>query len=146
MGNTDESVTLGIYYAENIKAGANQIKVVPNAASYLRVVILEYSGVATANSLDVTAAAQGNGLSPNSGSATTTASGDLLFGAATTADANGIIPGPGYTLEELVPMPPGTRLTTEDQIQTNAGPASASITLGAAEDWAMGLAAFKKAH
>ena len=37
----------------------------------LRIAILEYSGLATANSLDVTAAAQGNDDDPNSGSATT---------------------------------------------------------------------------
>ncbi len=128
-----------------IKAGANQVKVVPNTAGYLRIVILEYSGVATANSLDVTAAAQGNSVSPNSGAATTTANGDLLLGASTTSDENTVTAGPGYTIEELIPTPPGTRLTAEDQIQTLAGPTSASLTLGAVKDWTMGLAAFKKA-
>ena len=144
-GDTIESVTLGIYYAENIKAGANQVKVVPNTSGYLRIVILEYSGVAAANSLDVTAAAQGDSVSPNSGVATTTANGDLLLGASTTSDENTVTAGPGYTIEELIPTPPGTRLTAEDQIQTLAGPTSASLTLGAIKDWTMGLAAFKKA-
>jgi len=143
--NTADSVTLGVFYAENIKAGANQIKVVPNTAGYMRIVILEYSGVATANSLDVTASAQGNSVSPNSGSATTTLGGDLLLGSAVTEDS-AVTAGAGYTLEEVVPQAPGTRLTVEDQTQINAGPASASLTLGTAKDWTMGLAAFKKAH
>jgi hypothetical protein len=144
MGQTAESVTMAIYYAENIKAGANTVKVVPNSAGYLRVVVLEYSGIATSNSLDVTAAAQGNSISPNSGTVTTTANGDLLLGVSTTADA-AVTAGSGYTLEQLVPLQ-GTRLTVEDQIQNSAGPASATLTLGATKVWTMGLAAFKKAQ
>jgi hypothetical protein len=143
FGHTSEMVTLGIYYAENVKGGANTIKIVPDKSGYLRASILEYSGIATANSLDVTAVAQGTSISPNSGTLTTTANGDLLFGAATTADA-AVTAGTGYTLEELVPLN-GTRLTVEDRIQTNAGPASSTLTLGASKDWVMGLAAFKKA-
>jgi hypothetical protein len=143
MGQTADNITLGMYYAENIKGGANQIKVVPDTSGYIRIVIVEYSGVATSNSLDVTAAAQGNSVSPNSGTVTTTANGDLLWGASASADSEPFA-GPGYTLEELVPASPGTALLTEDQIQTTAGPASASLTLGSAKLWTMGLAAIKK--
>jgi hypothetical protein len=144
MGQTVDNITLGMYYAENIKGGANQIKVVPDTSGYIRIAILEYSGIATANSLDVAVAAQGNSVSPNSGTVNTTANGDLLLGAQASADSEPFA-GPGYTLEQLVPASPGTALLTEDQIQATAGPASASLTLGSAKLWSMGLAAFKKA-
>jgi hypothetical protein len=145
VGNTHDNITLGMYYAENINGGPNQVKVVPDTSGYIRVVIVEYSGVATTNSLDVTASAQGSSVNPNSGNAVTTSNGDLLLGASASADAEPFA-GPGYTLEELVPAAPGTALSTEDQIQTTSGPASASLTLGSAKDWTMGLAAFRRAQ
>jgi hypothetical protein len=138
--------TLGIYYAENIKAGANTIKVVPNAGVYLRIVILEYSGIATANSLDVIAAAQGSSAAANSGNATTTASGDLLLGAVITGNGHASAASPGYTFEEYVPAPPSTKLSTEDQIQAAVGTVSAGASLGTVDNWLMGLAAFKAAQ
>jgi len=52
--------TLGVFYAENIAGGANTITVNEGInGNTLRFAILEYSGVALTNSLDVTAAAQG---------------------------------------------------------------------------------------
>jgi hypothetical protein len=145
IGNIADNITLGMYYAENINGGPNQVKVVPDNSGYIRIVIVEYSGVAKTNSLDVTAAAQGNSVSPNSGNAVTTSNGDLLLGASASADAAPTA-GPGYTLEELVPQSPGTALSTEDQIQTTAGSTSASLTLGSAKAWTMGLAAFRRAQ
>ena len=79
--------TIAIFYAENIAAGANTVAVSDTISATLRVAILEYSGLATTNSLDVAAAAQGNNTAPNSGSATTTADGDLLLTFVATADA-----------------------------------------------------------
>ena len=46
------------------------------------VYIHEYSGIDTANPLDVAAATAGTGSAMNSGSATTTSANDLIFGAA----------------------------------------------------------------
>ncbi|HEV2730185.1 MAG TPA: hypothetical protein VGV15_09140, partial [Terriglobales bacterium] len=80
--------TLGIFYAENIKGGTNTITVSDTVSGILRFAIFEYSGVATANSLDVTTAAQGNSASANSGTVTTTASGDLLLGTVITFNLN----------------------------------------------------------
>jgi hypothetical protein len=45
--------------AENIAAGANTITVSDTVSGTLRFAILEYAGVATANSLDVIASSQG---------------------------------------------------------------------------------------
>jgi len=138
-------VTLAIYYAENIKGGANTITVSDTVSGPLRFAILEYSGVATANSLDVTAVAQGTSTSPNSGNMSTTASGDLLLGAIVTTNAAVFTAGSGYTIEESVPAEPNTKLITEDQVQAAAGAASASASLAASDNWGAALAAFKAA-
>ncbi|PYX12028.1 MAG: hypothetical protein DMG84_22630, partial [Acidobacteria bacterium] len=136
--------TLGIFYAENIAGGANTITVSDTISGTLRFAILEYSGVALANSMDGTAAtAQGISASPNSGNLTTTASGDLLLGANLTGNPTSFTAGSGYSVEEAVPAKPNTKLIAEDQIQLAAGTASASALLGASDSWAAALAAFK---
>jgi hypothetical protein len=137
--------TLGIFYAENIAGGPNTITVSDTALGTLRFEILEYSGVAAANSLDQTLAAQGNSLTPNSGSVTTTSSGDLLLGAILTGNSTSFTAGSGYTIEESVPAPPNAKLIAEDQIQLAAGAAAASASLAAVGNWGAGLAAFKAA-
>jgi len=72
--------TLAIYYAENIGGGANTVTVSESLANNtLRFAILEYSGLTTSNSLDVTSAAQGSGTTLNSGTATTTVGGESDF-------------------------------------------------------------------
>ncbi len=144
--DTPNGNTLGIFYAENIKGGANTVTVSDTILGTLRFAILEYSGVATANSLDVTVAAQGTNTSPNSGNApTATANGDLLLGAMVSADPANFAPGSGYAAEERVPAEPNTKLLVEDQIQLTAGAASASASLGASDPWGVVLAAFKPA-
>jgi hypothetical protein len=127
--DTPEGHTLAIYYAENIAGGPNSVTVSNSVYATLRFAILEYSGVATSQSLDVTAAAQGSSTSADSGSATTTASGELLLGGISTADAQDLAAGSGYTAEEAVPTAPNTKLIAEDQLQTAAGATSASGSL-----------------
>ena len=62
-----------IYYAKNIVAGTNTVTVTFNqAAVFVDVRALEYSGLDQVNPLDVTAGASGSGISPATGSATTT--------------------------------------------------------------------------
>ena len=145
FNETGNGNTLGIFYAENIKGGANTIQVSGTVAATLRLAILEYSGVVTSGSLDVIATAQGNSASPYSGNAVTTSVGDLLLGAIMTSDPATFTAGSGYNIEERVPTEPNTKLIAEDQIQANSGAASASASLGAADFWAAGLAAFKAA-
>jgi hypothetical protein len=146
FGGTALNSTLAVFYAENIKAGANTVKIVPNTGVYLRIAILEYSGIATSNSLDVTAAAQGNSASPNSGIATTTAGGDLLLGAAVTGGGHSFTASGGFAFEEYVPAQPSTKLSVQDQVQSTSGPASVGLTLSAADNWVVELATFKAAH
>ena len=74
-----------IYYAAGIKAGSNTVTVRFNqAAIYVDVRVLEYSGLDPANPLDVKAGAAGSGTTASSGAATTTSANDLIFGAGMT--------------------------------------------------------------
>src|SRR5262250_1353542 len=79
------SATQSIYYAANIAAaGANSNTVTvtfSTAASFPDIRIAEYRGVATANPVDVTAAATGSSTLSDSGSVATTNANDLLVGA-----------------------------------------------------------------
>src|SRR4029077_20196339 len=117
--------TLAIYYAENIAGGANTVTVSESISNNtLRFAILEYSGVATANSIDVTAAAQGSGTTLNSGPATTTVGGDLILGLVATADGLTFTAGTGYKIEAAVPAAPNSKLIAEDAVQAAAGAVS----------------------
>jgi hypothetical protein len=137
--------TLGIFYAENIVGGANQVTVSDTKPGTMRFAVLEYSGVASSSSLDAVAAAQGNGSVPNSGSIATSANGDLLLGAVLTGNGEVFTAGAGYLMEERVPAEPGTKLIVEDQLQPGSGTASAGVTLGAADSWGAAIVAFKSA-
>src|SRR5215471_241186 len=143
LGFTVSAVTLAVYYTENIKAGANTVTISMTVSGPLRLAISEYAGIAAANSIDVTAAATNVGTAVNSGNATTTVSGDLLLGAAATADAVTWTAGPGYTIRDSVPPQPSAKLITEDQVQFAAGTTAATATLAASGNWGAILVAFK---
>ena len=135
--------TIAVYYAMNIAGGANTVTVFQTILGSFRFAILEYSGVAKTNALDVAAAAQGASAFPNSGSVTTTANGDLLLGGVMTAGGQTYIAGTGYTIEQNVSASPNTKLIAEDQTQATVGASSAGASLGATDLWAAVLAAFK---
>src|SRR6267142_860006 len=143
IGFTASAVTVAIYYAENIKGGANTVTVSQTVSGPLRLAILEYSGIAVANSLDASIAATGVGTAANSGSVTTTVNGDLLISTVGTADAATFTAGSSYTLRDFVPAQPNTKLVTEDQVQATAGSTSATTSLAAPGNWGAVLAAFK---
>jgi hypothetical protein len=140
---TLDSITLAIFYAENISGGANTIQVSDSQSGTLRLAILEYAGVATSNSLDVTAAAQGTSAAPTSGNAATTADGDLLIGVIMTADPATVTAGPGFTLRDAVPAAPNAKLAVEDRVQSTSGSAAAAASLSASTSWGAVLAAFR---
>ncbi|MGA9142738.1 MAG: IPT/TIG domain-containing protein, partial [Candidatus Acidiferrales bacterium] len=144
FNQTADGFTFAIFYAENIAGGANTVTVSDTVSGILRFAILEYSGVATAGSLDVIATAQGHSNSPSSApSVSTTANGDLLLGAVMTGNPQNVTAGSGYTIEESVPAEPNSKLIVEDQIQSVAGGSLANATISSVDDWAAGFAAFK---
>jgi hypothetical protein len=144
FNETVDGTTLGVFYAENIGGGANTVTVSDTISGTLRFAILEYSGVAIANSLDGAAiAAQGTSASPNSGNLTTTTNGDLLLGEIWTANPANFSAGSGYLIEETVPAEPNTKVIVEDQVQAIAGSTSARASLGVSDNWGAALAAFR---
>jgi hypothetical protein len=128
-----------IYYARNIAGGNNTVTVKFNqAAAYPDVRILEYSGLDPASPLDVTAAAAGNGTSASSGSATTTAANELIFGAGATTGTAFTAPGPGFTTRVLNIY--GS--LAEDKTVSSTGSNAASAT-NSGGYWVMQMATFK---
>ena len=128
-----------IYYAKNIAGGSNTVTVVFNqAAAYVDVRILEYSGLDTSSPLDVTAGAAGSSSSPNSGAATTSLSNELIFGAGMTAGTYSAA-GTGFTLR-IITTP--DRDIAEDQLGSSAGSYSASAA-STSSPWVMQMATFK---
>src|SRR6516162_7055538 len=69
-----------LYYAKNIKGGADTATVTLSGITYLEVYLYEYSGLDTSSPLDVSATPHtGNSLTGTSGHLTTTNANDLLF-------------------------------------------------------------------
>ena len=133
-------LTQSIYYAKNILGGSNSVIVTfSKTASFPDVRVLEYSGADSANPLDVVASASGNSASANSGSATTTAANELIFGADTVATGN-LTAGTNFTLRILTS--PDSDLA-EDRAVTTAGTYSATATLSSSGPWVMQMVALK---
>jgi hypothetical protein len=125
-----------IYYTKNIKGGSTTVTVTfSQAAYYPDIRILEYAGVST---LDKTAGASGNSSTANSGSVTTTAAKELIFGANTV-----------YTRTSSVGTNFTSRIITqdgdiaEDRIVSATGTYSATTPLTSAGPWVMQMATFK---
>ena len=70
-----------VYYAKNIKGGADTVTVTLTANSgWIEMYLSEYSGVDQTNPIDAQAGAAGGVGAVSSGNATTTVSGDVIFG------------------------------------------------------------------
>ncbi len=150
--NTTTLQALAVFYAANIKGGADTVTVTLSpSAGYRRLEIEEYSGVATANPVDVTA----QNINVNGGTntdgvtstnATTTAKGDLIFGV-TTQDSgtDTIAAGTGFTQREAVNNGSDNPMLTEDLMQNAAGSIAATFTLSTSGSYQAQMVAFKAA-
>ena len=70
-----------VYYAKNIKGGADAVTVTLSAkASWLELYLTEYSGIDPTNPIDAQAGASGKAGAVSSGNATTTVAGDVIYG------------------------------------------------------------------
>ena len=136
--------TQSIYYAPNIvgaPANSNTVTVTFNAAvAFADVRIAEYGGIATANPVDVTAAAQGSGTTSNSGAVTTTNANDLLVGA---NYVTGTTNGPGASFTSRVITQPDHDIL-EDRVVTTTGSYSATAPI-TSSSWIMQMVAFRRA-
>ena len=138
--------SLGICYAANIKGGAVTVTATFNGTPpYRRLLIHEYSGIATVTPVDVTAKNNANGTttanSITSTAAVTTAAGDLIFGAVMDdAGVNTIRAGTNFTLRGTVN---GADLAGEDTIQSAAGSTAATWTFSIADRYLAQMVALK---
>ena len=140
---------LAILYAPNIRAGANTVTVTLGATGgYRRIMVSEYSGIATTAPFDAAARNRAGGTTATNGvtstAATTTANGDLIFGVA--MDDSGsfgtITAGTGFTRRTTLN---GMDMATEDAIQATAGSVAATFTFSRADTYLAQMAAFKAA-
>jgi hypothetical protein len=137
---TGTGLRQSIYYAKSIAGGSNTVTVTFNqAAAYVDVRVLEYSGLDTSSPLDVTAGAAGSSNSASSGAATTTVATELIFGAGMTA---GRFTGPGTGFgSRIITNPDGD--IAEDKAVSSTGSNSAVAPMSTSTGWVMQMATFK---
>jgi len=133
---TGTGLRQSIYYAPNIVGGTNTVTVTFNrAANHADIRILEYRGVTT---LDVAAGASGRSATPSSGSVTTTAPNELIFGA-NTVSSNTKSAGTGFT-SRVITSPDSD--IAEDRIVNSIGTYSATANTSTGY-WVMQIVTFK---
>jgi len=133
---TGTGLRQSIYYAPNIVGGANTVTVTfDRAADHPDIRILEYRGVTT---LDVAAGASGRSTTPNSGSVTTTAPNELIFGANMVSSITKNA-GSGFT-SRVITSPDSD--IAEDRIVSAIGTYSATAST-ATGYWVMQIVTFK---
>ena len=126
-----------VYYAKNIKGGADKVTVTLSAsASYLELYLNEYSGINTTNPIDAEVGASGSAGTASSGDATTTVAGDIIYGFCSADWACRV--GSGFT----------ARSTLDDNLVEDkvAGSAGRYAATGSANNgWTMQMVALKPA-
>ena len=136
---TGTGLRQSVYYAKNIVGGSNTVTVTFNqAAFFVDVRVLEYSGLDTATPLDVTAGAAGTGASTSSGAATTTSANELIFGAGTTAGTFGGS-GTGFVTRIITPDSD----IAQDKTVSSTGSYSALGTQTYSSPWVMQMVTFR---
>lgn len=139
--------SLGICYANTTVAGATAVTAsFGSSVPYRRIAIHQYSGIRPTAAVDVVAQNVANGTTSVNGvtsnGATTTASGDLVFGAVMDDEGvTSIAPGAGFARRVAVN---GADLATQDLVQTAAGSIASSQTFGAAHRYLAQMVTFKR--
>jgi prepilin-type N-terminal cleavage/methylation domain-containing protein len=139
------------FYLENIAGGANTVRATfatnISSSGFGIVYIHEYSGLAKANSVDVSASNAGSGSNMSSGSKQTTSANDLLFGGgASRGDVDD--PGAGFRARAHASICPASDPDcafgnlTEDRIVASTGSYDASANQSS-DLWVMQLVAFR---
>ena len=131
-----------LYYAYNIAADAGKIKVTAtlnnNTAALIEIYISEYSNVlTTSDPLDKNKIAKGTGTAINTGSVTTTANNELVWGIAIGEDKP-ITGGGGFNVRST-----DQDNIVEDRSAGTAGSFNASFTATSSTNWIGQVATFK---
>ncbi|MGA9673360.1 MAG: IPT/TIG domain-containing protein [Terracidiphilus sp.] len=133
-----------IYYAKNILASsANTVTVTFNqGATKPDVRILEYSGVATSNPLDVSTGASGNTYIADSGYVNTTAANELIVGGSMVQSNTTVMAGAPFTPRVITS--PNSDLAA-DRLVNIPGSYHSWEPLNAAGNWVMQVVTFRSA-
>jgi hypothetical protein len=134
-----------VFYATNVKAGANTVRATFSAANnHPWLAIYEYSGLNKTSPLDRIAKAQGSGSTPSSGASSVTTNAHELIFAATGLPASytgAATAGSGYTMAQRgTGTSPGDNETV---VATSARSYTGAFTLSASANWTAVLATFK---
>ena len=126
-----------VYYAKNIKGGADTVTVNLSANSaYIEIYLTEYYGMNQATPIDAQAGAAGSAGAVSSGSATTTAAGDIIYGYCAADYACTV--GSGFTARSTM-----NGNLIEDE--TAGNPGAYAATGSANRGWTMQMVALKPA-
>jgi MYXO-CTERM domain-containing protein len=138
---------LEVWSRTNATGGATTVTVTCSGPpDQMRIVLTEYSGIATSSHVDATVAATDTGATADAGDITTTGPNRLIHVAAASDgndDADTFTPGPGYTIHDLGPDPSGSDKTmTQHRVAATAG--DYGTTMGNINDsWAAVAVAYR---
>jgi len=126
-----------VYYAKNIKGGADTVTVTIAAkANNLELYLTEYTGIDQTNPIDAQAGASGSSGPVSSGNATTNFAGDVVYGY---CPGDGVCTaGPGFSTRSSFDSN-----LIEDETAGNSG--SYAATGSASSGWTMKMVALKPA-
>jgi hypothetical protein len=129
-----------VFYATNIAGGTNSVTATFSTSvnTFGVLYIHEFAGINTANPVDVSTSASGSSSTLNSGFATTTTPGDLIFGAGV-SDQAVTAAGLGFTAIDL-----NFGNITEGKFGSSPGSYAATATHNG-NSWAMEMVAFRPA-
>jgi hypothetical protein len=126
-----------VYYAKNIKGGADTVTVTISAnATFIELYLTEYSGIDRTNPIDAQAGASGGAGPVSSGNATTNFAGDVIYGYCPGDEA--CTAGSGFATRSIF-----DGNVIEDQ--TSGNPGSYAATGSATSGWTMHMVALKPA-
>jgi hypothetical protein len=140
------------FYCLNITNGPQTITSTlsgGNTGSYVGIIADEFSGVATTSAFDQTASAQPSGVSgtdsASSGSATTTAPGELIYGMAVNFTNVSTAAGTNFTYTEHETNTLNAELGAEYYIQPSAGAIAATFSPSGSSQTLISMMTFKAA-
>jgi hypothetical protein len=140
---------IALYYVANAAAAPAGLTITITApvATYLQGSAAEYSGVATANPLEVVVIGKGTGTTADSGQTAAVGVGELVYGGLVTTTGPGAltpVSSQGVTFAARAQSSSGTQ-AEEDVLSSAAGPQHSGYGLGASVQWFMVCAVFKPA-
>jgi hypothetical protein len=129
-----------IYYASNSVAGTDTVNFTWSNPGSVRIIGIEYRGLAVNAPLDKFATASGSSTTLDSSSVTTTSGTELLLGFSNYNNSVDLTAGSGYAI--IVQL--GQRYVAEERFVTATGTYTADGTWSSTTPWSGAIATFKK--